>query len=165
MAGDGPRRPVPVTIVAVLVALAGLAVLASGVALAVQRDNDLVQVPLLLARLDEALPFDSGQELSGYVLAIGAVVAVLGLVLGALSLGILRGRAAAYVVAVVILGGLAVVDVVARSRATDDLAQLGATALAGSLGLLALLLLALLIGRRSRAWVLGRARGAASDSD
>jgi hypothetical protein len=158
MTGTGARRPTLVTVVAVLVAVAGAVVLAAGIALIVGRDNELVQIPLLLARVDGSLPFDDDQDLSVYVVAIGAVVAVSGAILGLLALGIAHGRASAYALVVVVVGALAAGSVLLRARSTDDLARLSVTALGGALALLLLLVLVLLVGRRSRAWVLGRSR-------
>jgi hypothetical protein len=158
MSGTGARRPTLVTVVAVLVAVAGAVVLAAGIALIVGRDNELVQIPLLLARVDGSLPFDDDQDLSVYVVVIGAVVAVSGAILGLLALGVARGRASAYALVVVVVGALAAGAVLPRARSTDDLARLSVTALGGALALLLLLVLVLLVGRRSRAWVLGRSR-------
>ncbi len=150
------RRPTTVLVVAVLVMLVALAVIASGIALVVERDNELVQLPALLARLDEALPFDSGQELSSYVVAAGLAVAAAGVVLGLLGLGIARGLVVAYIATLLVVGALGIVAGVLRSRTTDELAQSALSILAGGLSVLFLIVLALLLGRRSRAWVLGR---------
>jgi len=151
-----PRRPIIVTVVSVLVVIAGVVVLLSGAALVVERDNAIVQIPLLLARVDESLWFDNGQDLGGYVAVVGAAVGVAGVVLGALGLGVARGRAAAYVVVVVLVGALTIGALVVRGRITDDLAQLFVTVLGAALGVLFALVLVLLVGRRSRTWVLGR---------
>jgi hypothetical protein len=145
-----------VTVVSILVLIAGVVVFLSGVALVVQRDNAIVQIPLLLARVDESLPFDNGQDLGVYVAVVGALVGIAGVVLGALGLGIARGRAGAYVVVVVMVGALTIGALVVRGRVTDDLAQLFVTVLGAGLGILFALVLILLVGRRSRAWVLGR---------
>jgi hypothetical protein len=150
------RRPALVTVVAVLVGIAGVVVVADGIALVVGRNNELVQIPLRLARVDESLPFDNGQDLSVYVAAIGAVVALAGVVLGLLGLGIARGRVVAYVVALVLLVSLTAGALVVRGRATDDLARLGLAGIGAAMAVLVVLLLLLLAGRRSRAWVLGR---------
>ena len=150
------RRPLTVTVVSILVLIAGVVVFLSGVALVVQRDNAIVQIPLLLARVDESLPFDNGQDLGVYVAVVGALVGIAGVVLGALGLGIARGRAGAYVVVVVMVGALTIGALVVRGRVTDDLAQLFVTVLGAGLGILFALVLILLVGRRSRAWVLGR---------
>jgi hypothetical protein len=150
------RRPLLVTVVSALVLIAGVVVLLSGAALVAQRDNAIVQIPLLLARVDESLPFDNGQDLGVYVAVIGALVGISGVVLGALGLGVARGRAAAYVVVVVMVAALMIGALVVRGRVADDLAQLFVTALGAALGVLLALVLVLLVGRRSRAWVLGR---------
>ena len=150
------RRPAWVTVVAVLVVLAGVVVVASGVALVVERSNELVQIPLLLARVDESLPFDSGQDLGSYVAVIGGIVAMSGFVLALLGFGIARGRAAAYVVALVLIASLTAGALVVRVKATDDLARIFLAGLGSALIVLLLLLVLLLAGRRSRAWVLGR---------
>jgi hypothetical protein len=150
------RRPTPVTLVAWLVLLAGVLVLAAGIALAVERSNELVQMPALVARIDQTLPFDDDQDLSTYVTGVGIVVAVVGLLQAALAWLVLRGRGWAYVTVVVLLGALAAGSASVRAQSSDDLETAGVTTLGGAVALLVVLLLALLLGRRSRAWVLGR---------
>ena len=54
------------------------------------------------------------------------------------------------------VGALTIGALVVRGRVTDDLAQLFVTVLGAGLGILFALVLILLVGRRSRAWVLGR---------
>jgi len=151
-------RPGLVTAASILTVVAGAAWLLVGVALVVERGNDLVQIPLLLARVDEALPFDNGQDLGAYVAVIGIVVALSGVVLALLGLGVARGRAFAYVVALVVTAALTVAALMLRSRTTDDLATMAITVLIVGFAVLTLVLLALLVGARSRSWVLGRAQ-------
>ena len=155
-ATDRIGRPLPVTAVAVLVVLTGLVVIGTGVALVVERGNEILQLPALLARVDEALPFDNGQDLDTYLAGVGVLVAVAGLLLSLLGLGIARGMAIAYVATLVVLGALSAGAGLLRERTTDDLALLSVTVLGVTWGALFVVTLALLIGRRSRAWVLGR---------
>lgn len=155
-AADG--RPWPATVVAALVLLEGVLVVALGVALVVFRDNDLEQIPALLARLDETLPFDSGQELGSYMAVVGALVVVLGLVIAALGWGVVRGSRAAYVVGLVLLGALAGGAGYLAAGIDDDLARGGLQILAAGFGATALMLLLLLVGGRTRAWVMGTTR-------
>jgi hypothetical protein len=150
------RRPAGVAVVLALVILAGVVVVAAGIAIVVERGNDLVQLPALMARLDESLPFDEEQDLDTYLAGVGAVVAVIGVVQVLLAWMVLRGRAWAYVALLVLLVALAGAAGWVRSRTDDDLESLGTGLIAGSAALLAVLLLALLVGHRSRAWVLGR---------
>jgi tellurite resistance protein TehA-like permease len=150
------RRPGLVTTVSALVAVAGAVVLVAGAALVVARNNELLQIPLLLARVDEALPFDEGQDLSVYVLVAGVVVAVSGALLVLLARGIAQGRPAAYVVTLVVVGALSVAALALRQRTSDELVQLVVSVLGAGLGLLALLVLSVLVAPRSRRWVLGR---------
>lgn len=150
------RRPVAVTLVGSLVLLVGLVVAVAGVALVVFRDNDIEQIPALLARLDETLPFDSGQDLGSYMAVVGALVVVLGLVVLALGWGVVKGHPAAYVAGLVLLALLAGGSAYLAAGIDDDLARGGLQVLAAGFGITALLLVLLLLGRRTRAWVLGR---------
>ena len=151
------RRPVAVTLVAALVVLVGVLVVVVGIALVVFRDNDIEQIPALLARLDEALPFDSGQDLGAYMAVVGAIVAVVGLVIALLGWGVARGSRASYVVALVLLAAFAGGAAYLAAGIDDDLARGGLQVLAAGFGVTALLLALLLVGRRTRAWATGRA--------
>ena len=150
------RRPLPVTFVSILVMLEGLIVFAAGIAVVVFRDNTFVDLPVLIARIDESLPFDSGQDIGAYVAVLGAVIAGSGVVLLLLGWGVRRGVRAAYVLAFVLLAGLSVGVLYVRSHTDDDLAQLALVTLAVLLVVTFVALALLLGGRRTRTWVVGR---------
>ena len=155
-ASTAPTRPVPVTLVSILVMLEGLVVLAGGIAVVVFRDNSLVDLPVLVARIDEALPFDSGQDIETYVAWVGAVIAAFGVVLLLLGWGVHRGVRVAYLLAFVLLAVLSFGALYLRSHTDDELAQLALVTLAVLLLATLVALALLLVGRRSRAWVAGR---------
>lgn len=142
------ERPAGVTLLTILLYLYGLATIAAGGALIWWRDQSIAQLPVLLARVDDALPFDWADW--QYVAAAGAVLVLVGILVMVCAGFLGVGSRLAYVVLLVLSGGLVFVCVFALKHVSDDLAALGIQSLLAVSAVMLLGLLLVLVGRRSR---------------
>lgn len=149
-------RPAGVTLTTILLYLYGILTVAAGIALVWWRDESIAQLPVLLARVDDALPFE-WQDWQ-YVAVAGALLVLAGVVVMVCAGLLSMGSRVAYVILLVLSAGLVAVCSFGLRHVSDDLTTCAIDVLlAGSaVALLALVLLA--VGSRSRGFLRGRSR-------
>lgn len=148
-------KPPTVVVAVVMLFIGAVALLATGVAAIVLRDNDLARLPVLLYEVDAGdgalIGMDTDQ---GLVLVVaGAVAVVIALLVGLFAVATARGSRLAWAVVVTVAALTAVAAVVVGLADTDFLRW----ALLVT-GLLALVVSGLLLTSSARAFVAGRSR-------
>jgi hypothetical protein len=147
------RRPVSVTLTTALLYLYGLATTAAGMALIWFRDQSLAQLPVLLARVDDSLPFGGTWEDWQYVAATGGLLVVVGVVVMVCAGLLSAGSRIAFVLLLAMAGLLAAGAIVVLRRVSDDLAVWAVDAVLVAPSVVLLVLLMLLAGPRSRRFI------------